>query len=114
MPNWASSSPLRALQLFLKKNARLNRLPDYVVVEGRWPAATWPSAWTAGQERRDHHGRDRRLAQDAGARHSADPAGGIFTGSDAVRFMEMGGRPSRSRPASPSRANAACPTMSSR
>ncbi|MDP3134335.1 MAG: nitronate monooxygenase, partial [Burkholderiaceae bacterium] len=27
-------SSLRALQLFLKKNARLNRLPDYVVVEG--------------------------------------------------------------------------------
>ena len=27
-------SSLRALQLFLRKNARLNRLPDYVVVEG--------------------------------------------------------------------------------
>jgi NAD(P)H-dependent flavin oxidoreductase YrpB (nitropropane dioxygenase family) len=27
-------SVLRALQLFLKKNARTNRLPDYVVVEG--------------------------------------------------------------------------------
>src|SRR3990167_1284019 len=27
-------SSLRALQLFLKKNSRLNRLPDYVVVEG--------------------------------------------------------------------------------
>jgi nitronate monooxygenase len=25
---------LRALQLFLRKNARTNRLPDYVVVEG--------------------------------------------------------------------------------
>jgi nitronate monooxygenase len=27
-------SSLRALQLFLKKNARLSRMPDYVVVEG--------------------------------------------------------------------------------
>src|SRR5512135_3545730 len=27
-------SSLRALQLFLRKNARLNRLPDFVVVEG--------------------------------------------------------------------------------
>lgn len=27
-------SSLRALQLFLKKNSRLNRLPDYIVVEG--------------------------------------------------------------------------------
>ncbi|MEK7738164.1 MAG: nitronate monooxygenase, partial [Pseudomonadota bacterium] len=27
-------SSLRALQIFLRKNARLNRLPDYVVVEG--------------------------------------------------------------------------------
>jgi nitronate monooxygenase len=27
-------SSLRALQLFLRKNAKLNRLPDYVVVEG--------------------------------------------------------------------------------
>ena len=27
-------SSLRALQLFMRKNARLNRLPDYIVVEG--------------------------------------------------------------------------------
>jgi nitronate monooxygenase len=27
-------SSLRALQLFLRKNARLNRLPDFVVIEG--------------------------------------------------------------------------------
>ena len=27
-------SSVRALQLFLRKNARLNRLPDYVIVEG--------------------------------------------------------------------------------
>ncbi|UGA38370.1 hypothetical protein JOS77_00340 [Chromobacterium haemolyticum] len=49
-------SSLRALQLFLKKSARSNRLPDYVVVEGPlagghlgfgmdWANTTWPSSW---------------------------------------------------------------------
>jgi len=85
-------SSLRALQLFLKKNARLNRLPDYVVVEGplagghlgfgmdwaKYDLATITAeiaAWLRTQEL------DIPLI----------PAGGIFTGSDAVRFMEMGG-----------------------
>ena len=84
-------SSLRALQLFLKKNARLNRLPDYVVVEGplagghlgfgmdwaQYDLATIVAeiaAWLKTQEL------DIPLI----------PAGGIFTGSDAVRFMEMG------------------------
>ena len=52
-------SSLRALQLFLKKNARLGRLPDYVVacVGGRccssWPRASWwrPSVAGRGQRR---------------------------------------------------------------
>ncbi len=84
-------SSLRALQLFLKKNARLNRLPDYVVVEGplagghlgfgmdwaKYDLATIVAeiaAWLKTQEL------DIPLI----------PAGGIFTGSDAVRFMEVG------------------------
>ena len=84
-------SSLRALQLFLKKNARLNRLPDYVVVEGplagghlgfgmdwaKYDLATITAeiaAWLKTQQL------DIPLI----------PAGGIFTGSDAVRFMEMG------------------------
>jgi nitronate monooxygenase len=85
-------SSLRALQLFLKKNARLNRLPDYVVVEG--PLAG------------GHLGFGMDWAQYDLATIVAEiltwmkaeqldipvlPAGGIFTGTDAVRFMEMGG-----------------------
>ena len=85
-------SSLRALQLFLKKNARLNRLPDYIVVEG--PLAG------------GHLGFGMDWAQYDLATIVAEiltwmkaeqldipvlPAGGIFTGSDAVRFMEMGG-----------------------
>lgn len=84
-------SSLRALQLFLKKNSRLNRLPDYVVVEG--PLAG------------GHLGFGMDWAQYDLATIVAEilaylkqeqldipviPAGGIFTGSDAVRFMEMG------------------------
>jgi len=84
-------SSLRALQLFLKKNARLNRLPDYVVVEGplagghlgfgmdwaQYDLATIVAeirAWLA-QEQLDI---------------PLIPAGGIFTGGDAVQFMEAG------------------------
>jgi nitronate monooxygenase len=85
-------SSLRALQLFLKKNTRLNRLPDYVVVEG--PLAG------------GHLGFGMDWAQYDLATIVAEiltwmkaekldipvlPAGGIFTGSDAVRFLEMGG-----------------------
>jgi len=59
-------SSLRALQLFLKKSARTGRLPDYVVVEG--PLAG------------GHLGFGLDWAQ----------YGGIFTGTDAVNFLEMG------------------------
>jgi nitronate monooxygenase len=84
-------SSLRALQLFLKKNARLNRLPDYVVVEG--PLAGGHLGF--GMDWAEHD-----LATIAAeirgylAQEQLDipliPAGGIFTGSDAVRFMEAG------------------------
>jgi nitronate monooxygenase len=84
-------SSLRALQLFLKKNARLDRNPDYVVVEGplagghlgfgmdwaEYDLATIVSeivAWMKAE----------------GLDIPVIAAGGIFTGSDAVRFMELG------------------------
>ncbi len=84
-------SSLRALQLFLRKSSRTNRLPDYVVVEGplagghlgfgldwaKYDLATIVgeiSAWLAAEKL------DIPLI----------PAGGIFTGSDAVAFLENG------------------------
>ena len=84
-------SSLRALQLFLKKSARTGRLPDYVVVEGplagghlgfgmdwaQYDLATIVAeiaAWLAAEQL------DIPLI----------PAGGIFTGSDAVAFLEKG------------------------
>ncbi len=84
-------SSLRALQLFLRKNAKLNRLPDFIVVEGPLAGGhlgfgmDWAEydlmeifkeihAWLIEQKL------DIPLI----------PAGGIFTGSDATAFMEAG------------------------
>lgn len=84
-------SSLRALQLFLRKSARTNRMPDYVVVEGplagghlgfgmdwaKYDLATIVAeiqAWLVAEKL------DIPLI----------PAGGIFTGSDAVSFLEKG------------------------
>ena len=84
-------SSLRALQLFIKKSARTQRLPDYVVVEGPlagghlgfgmdWAAfdlatiVTEIQAWLLAEKL------DIPLI----------PAGGIFTGSDAAAFLENG------------------------
>ena len=84
-------SSLRALQLFLKKSERTGRKPDYVVVEGplagghlgfgmdwaQYDLATIVAeiqAWMKAQQL------DIPLI----------PAGGIFTGSDAARFLQAG------------------------
>lgn len=84
-------SSLRALQLFLKKNGRTGRLPDYVVVEG--PLAGGHLGFGMDWAQYD-------LAKivleirDWLAAEKLDipliPAGGIFTGSDATNFLEMG------------------------
>jgi nitronate monooxygenase len=84
-------SSLRALQLFLRKNGRTNRLPDYVVIEGplagghlgfgmdwaEYDLATIVAeiqAWLKTEQL------DIPLI----------PAGGIFTGSEAAAFLEQG------------------------
>jgi nitronate monooxygenase len=84
-------SSLRALQLFLKKNSRLNRLPDYVVVEG--PLAGGHLGFGMDWAQYDLA----TIVAEIMAWMKAEnldipliPAGGIFTGSDAVRFAEMG------------------------
>ncbi|MEY4754957.1 MAG: hypothetical protein RJA44_2632 [Pseudomonadota bacterium] len=85
-------SSLRALQLFLKKNARSGRMPDYVVVEG--PLAGGHLGFGMDWAQYDLA----TIVQEILLWLKAEkidipvlPAGGIFTGSDAVRFMEMGG-----------------------
>ncbi|MDE2401987.1 MAG: nitronate monooxygenase [Burkholderiales bacterium] len=84
-------SSLRALQLFLKKNSRLNRLPDYVVVEG--PLAGGHLGFGMDWAQYDLATIVAEILQHLRQESLDIPviaAGGIFTGSDAVRFMDMG------------------------
>ena len=84
-------SSLRALQLFLKKSARTGRLPDFVVIEGPLAGGHlgFGMDWAAYDltkivvEIRDWMKAEQLEIP-------LIPAGGIFTGSDAVAFMEMG------------------------
>ncbi len=84
-------SSRRALELFLRKTARLERLPDYVVVEG--PLAGGHLGF--GMDWAEHDLRTivadiRRYLQAEQLDIPLIPAGGIFTGSDAVSFLEQG------------------------
>jgi nitronate monooxygenase len=84
-------SSLRALQLFLRKNARLNRLPDFVVIEG--PLAGGHLGFGMDWAKYDLATivveiRDWLKAE--GLDIPLIPAGGIFTGSDATGFLENG------------------------
>ena len=84
-------SSLRALQLFLRKNARTTRLPDYIVVEG--PLAGGHLGFGMDWAQYDL----RTIVNDVLQYLQTEqldipviPAGGIFTGSDAVSFLEQG------------------------
>ncbi len=84
-------SSLRALQLFLKKSARTQRLPDYVVIEG--PLAGGHLGFGMDWAQYDL----RTIVAEIRAWLATEqldipliPAGGIFTGGDAVDFLEQG------------------------
>lgn len=85
-------SSSRALAMFLRKNAKLQRLPDYIVVEG--PLA----GGHLGFGIEDWWKYDLRVLVGEvlaflKAEHLDIPviaAGGIFTGSDAAAFLEQG------------------------
>ena len=84
-------SSLRALTLFLRKNARLNRLPDYVIVEG--PLAGGHLGFGMDWAEYDLHAIVKEILDYLRAENLAIPiipAGGIFTGTDAVEFLEGG------------------------
>ena len=84
-------SSVRALQLFLRKNAKLNRLPDYIIVEG--PLAGGHLGFGTDWADYDLATIIQELLDYLKAENLDIPviaAGGIFTGSDAVRFLEMG------------------------
>ncbi len=84
-------SSLRALQLFLRKNARLNRMPDYVLIEGPlagghlgfgmdWAKYDLRTIVTEIQHYLKAQALDIPLI----------PAGGVFSGSDAVSYLMDG------------------------
>ena len=84
-------SSLRALQLFLKKTSRIGRLPDYVVVEG--PLAGGHLGFGMDWAEYDLATIVAEVMQFMRDEHldiPVIPAGGIFTGSDAVGFLEAG------------------------
>lgn len=84
-------SSVRALQLFLRKNAKLNRLPDYVVVEG--PLAGGHLGFGMDWAQYDLQtivAEVRQFMLDEHLDIPIIPAGGIFTGSDAVSYLEAG------------------------
>jgi len=84
-------SSLRALQLFLRKNARLDRLPDYIIVEG--PLAGGHLGFGMDWAKYDLKtiiDEIYRWMQQEQLNIPLIAAGGVFTGSDAVGFLERG------------------------
>jgi len=84
-------SSLRALTLFLRKSARLNRLPDYIIVEGPLAGGHlgFGMDWAQYDLKTIVDEILRYLKQEELA-IPVIPAGGIFTGTDAVEFLEAG------------------------
>lgn len=84
-------SSARALQLFLRKNARLNRLPDFVVVEG--PLAGGHLGFGMDWAKYDLATITAEVIaylKNESLEIPVIAAGGIFTGSDGVSFLETG------------------------
>jgi nitronate monooxygenase len=84
-------SSLRALQLFLRKNLRTKRLPDYVVVEGPLAGGHLGFGMDWAQfDLRTIVNEIHQFMRDEKLDIPVIPAGGVFTGSDAVGFLEEG------------------------
>lgn len=84
-------SSVRALQLFLRKNARLDRRPDYIIVEG--PLAGGHLGFGMDWAQYDLATIIAEVVQFLKTEALDIPvvaAGGIFTGTDATSFLEMG------------------------
>ena len=84
-------SSVRALQIFIRKVSKLNRLPDYIIVEG--PLAGGHLGFGLDWAEYDLHTIMDEIHAWMRAENLSIPliaAGGIFTGSDAVGFLEKG------------------------
>ena len=84
-------SSVRALQLFLRKIAKLNRPPDFIIVEG--PLAGGHLGFGFDWKNYDLHLIIDEILAYMRQENIDIPliaAGGVFTGSDAVGFLEKG------------------------
>ena len=84
-------SSVRALQLFLRKTSRLGRLPDYIIIEG--PLAGGHLGFGMDWAQYDLATIVAEIIQFMKTEQLDIPliaAGGIFTGTDAVSFLENG------------------------
>ena len=84
-------SSVRALQLFLRKTSRLNRLPDFIIIEG--PLAGGHLGFGLDWAQYDLATIVKEIKTYLDTEKLDIPlvaAGGIFTGTDAVNFMEIG------------------------
>ncbi len=84
-------SSLRALQLFLRKSAKLKRLPDFVIVEG--PLAGGHLGFGMDWAKYDLAAIMAEIQAHLKAEHlniPLIPAGGIFTGGQAAAFLDNG------------------------
>jgi len=84
-------SSVRALQLFLRKVSKLNRLPDFVIVEG--PLAGGHLGFGLDWAEYNLHtimDEIHAFLRAEGLNIPLIAAGGVFTGTDAVGFLEKG------------------------
>lgn len=84
-------SSVRALKIFLRSSKRVDRNPDYVIVEG--PLAGGHLGF--GEDWREHNLRDIvidviQFLKDEDLDIPVVPAGGVFTGSDATDYLQLG------------------------
>jgi len=84
-------SSVRALKIFLRSGKRVDRVPDYCIVEG--PLAGGHLGF--GEDWADYDLKNivpevLDYVKDENLDIAVIPAGGIFTGTDAVEYMQMG------------------------
>ena len=84
-------SSVRALKIFLKSSDRYDRMPDYIVVEG--PLAGGHLGF--GPDWKKHNLKNivaevLLFLEEKDLKIPVIPAGGVFTGTDAVEYFELG------------------------